>query len=359
VEDLAMNFTSYVGKVFVVESNKAVIRDEQFRAQTYKNGDEIPPGKHVGDLKLIPQRTEVRVQGVKADSDRHTYVLAASNDTGQVFGWTSAANLEGQFKNETAGLAPSKWDLLPRGTNFTCVDTKAFIREGPPDFASKGTTIPIKTFVAVTETAPDGTHVKVSKIKIVQDEMQIEEEIGWTLASNLREGCCDFYFSDEWTNQKGPNACWRRGDYIGPKLLVNIVGAGAEMEQVTLDSLDAYIKLKDAAEEENIQLAIHSAFRTFQRQVELFQAFKHGTGNLAAEPGRSNHQHGQAFDLNTLKNKFNGSDKIYEWLKKNGPKHGFVRTVKNESWHWEYRPVEAKELAAVGRFKLPEFEDTV
>jgi len=41
----------------------------------------------------------------------------------------------------------------------------------------------------------------------------------------------------------------------------------------------------------------------------------------------SNHQYGQAFDLNTRHNMFDGSDKIYEWLKRNGPAHGFVRTV--------------------------------
>jgi len=28
---------------------------------------------------------------------------------------------------------------------------------------------------------------------------------------------------------------------------------------------------------------------------------------------------------------FDGSDKIYEWLKSNGPAHGFVRTVSRES----------------------------
>lgn len=352
-----MNFTSYVGKVFVVESNKAIIRDEQFRKQTYKAGDEIPPGKNVGDVKMIPQRTEVRVLDVKADSDRHTYVLAAAADTGKPFGWTDCMNLEGQFKNETAGLAPAKWDLPPRGTNMTCVDTKAFIREGPPGFKSKETTIPFKSFVAVTETSSDGKHVKVSNIQILQGEMEMGEEIGWTVASNLKDGCADFYFTDEWSNQKGPNACWRKGAYIGPKLLVNIVGVGGEMEQITLDSLDAYIKLKDAADQDNIPLGIHSAFRTFERQAQLFRLFKAGKGNLAAEPGRSNHQHGQAFDLNTLKNKFDGSDKVYEWLKRNAPKHGFVRTVSRESWHWEYRPEEAKELAAAGKFKIAGVND--
>jgi len=39
------------------------------------------------------------------------------------------------------------------------------------------------------------------------------------------------------------------------------------MEQITLDSLAPYLKLKDAAEQENIQLSINSAFRTFQRQA--------------------------------------------------------------------------------------------
>ncbi len=353
-----MNFTSYVGKVFVVESSKSILRDEQFREQKYKTGEELPPGKNVGDVKTIPQRTEVRVLDVKADSSRHTYVLAAATDTEQVFGWTSAMNLEGGFKNETAGLAPAKWDLLPRGTNMTCVDTKAFIREGPPSFASKGTTIPVKSFVAVTETSPDGKHVKVSKIEIVGDDMKIGEEIGWTLASNLKEGCCEFYFSDEWTDKKGPNACWRRGEYIGPKLLVNIVGFGGEMEQITVDSLDAYMKLKDAADQENIQLSINSAFRTFQRQADLRRLFETGQGNLAARPGASNHQHGQAFDLNTRHNVFDGSDKIYEWLKRNAPSHGFVRTVSNESWHWEYRPEEAKELAAAGKFRVNGVDDS-
>ncbi len=74
-----------------------------------------------------------------------------------------------------------------------------------------------------------------------------------------------------------------------------------------------------------------------------------GTGNLAARPGRSNHQHGQAFDLNT--GGFDGN-RIYDWMKKNGPRFGFIRTVNREHWHWEYRPEEAAELAARGEFKL-------
>jgi hypothetical protein len=199
--------------------------------------------------------------------------------------------------------------------------------------------------------------VKVSKLEIVDGKMVTGDEIGWTRSSNLRDGCTDAYFAAEFADQKGPNACWEHGSFIGAKLLVNIVGFGGELEQVTLDSLDAYLKLKDAAEDgDNIQISINSAFRTFERQARLFFQFKHEHGNKAAPAGASNHQHGQAFDLNTRHNVTNGSDKVYEWLKKNGPKHGFVRAVSNESWHWEYRPKEAALLGA-GKFMLPGIKD--
>ncbi|MBC7911352.1 MAG: D-alanyl-D-alanine carboxypeptidase family protein [Pyrinomonadaceae bacterium] len=122
------------------------------------------------------------------------------------------------------------------------------------------------------------------------------------------------------------------------------------MEQITLDSLDAYLKLKDEALQDNINLAIESAFRTFARQANLRRLFEAGKGNPAAKPGRSDHQHGQAFDLNTHHDKFDG-DPIYDWLKMNGPRLGFIRTVSGEPWHWEYVPAEAKTLAELGRFK--------
>lgn len=352
-----MNYKSYVNKTFVVESSKSIIRDEELKERRYRAGDDILPGKRIGDVKTIPQRTEIKVTGVKTDSGRHTFVLAAATGTDRVYGWTAAMNLEGGFKNETAGLAPSKWDLEPSGSNMTCIDANALIRDGEPDFVSRGTTIPLRSFVSVTETSVDGKFVKVSKIQNIEGWTETGEEIGWTKLSNLKDGCSDLYFSDEWTDNKGPNACWRRGEFLGPKLLVNIVGFGGEMEQITLDSLDPYLKLKEAAEEENIQLSINSAFRTFQRQAELRRLFESGRGNLAAKPGHSNHQHGQAFDLNTRHNLFDGTDKIYEWLKLNGPKHGFVRTVSNESWHWEYRPADAPSLLAAGRFKLDGVED--
>lgn len=347
-----MNHRSYPGKVFVVESSLAYIRDDQLKEQRYKAGETLPPGKSVGDIKLIPQHTQVQVKDIKVGPERHIYVFAVANNSGEQFGWTSAKNLLGGFYNETVGLSPTTWALEPLGNNMTCVDELAWIRDGAPTFASKGTTIPIKSFVAVTEKSPDGVHVKVSKITIAQNAMQLGEEIGWTKAANLKDGCADFYFSSAWKDEKGPNGCWRQGTHIGQKLLVNIVGYGAQLEQITVDTLEPYLKLKDAAAEDNIQLAIASAFRTYAHQVILWNMYQAGTGHKAAEPGTSHHQHGQAFDLNTLENVYDGSDKIYEWLKRNAPKLGFIRTVSNESWHWEYRPEKAAELAAQGKFKL-------
>lgn len=353
-----MNVRSYAGKIFIVESSKTVIRDDNLSPSKYQPGDEIPPGKQVGDLKVIPQRTEIVVTDVKADADRHVFVFARpAKDPTSVFGWTSAANLVGSFANETTGFAPASWQREPDGTSKTCIDAQAVLRTGPPTFAATGNTIPQKSFVQVIETSADNLNVRVRRLKIVDGNAIAGDELGWTRASNLRDGCAEFFFSDEWLDQKGPNACWDHGAYIGAKLLVNIVGFGGEMEQVTFDSLNPYLTMMKAAEDEaNLQLSINSAFRTFRRQAELFALFKAGKGNKAAPAGASNHQHGQAFDLNTQHNVVNGTDKIYEWLKRNGPRHGFVRAVSNETWHWEYRPVVAGQLPP-GKFMMPGIHD--
>ena len=353
-----MNIRSYEGKLFVVESSNSIVRDDNLAAQKYKQGDDIPTGRGVGDTKIIPQRTEINVTDVKTDANRHVFVFARlSTDASKVFGWTSAMNLTGGFANETTGFAPGDFQVAPDGKSKTCVDAKAIIREGPPGFAPTAKTIAQKSFVVVTDNSNDKQNVKVSKLNVSDGQAEAGEELGWTRASNLRDGCADFYFSSSWQDQKGPNACWEHGSFIGAKLLVNIVGFGGEMEQVTFDSLEPYLVLSKAAlDQNNIALSINSAFRTFQRQAELFALFKAGKGNKAAPAGGSNHQHGQAFDLNTRHNISDGSDKVYEWLKKNGPQHGFVRAVSNETWHWEYRPAEAAKLGA-GEFMLPGIHD--
>ena len=76
---------------------------------------------------------------------------------------------------------------------------------------------------------------------------------------------------------------------------------------------------------------------------------------LVSAPGDSTHGNGLAIDLNTgtrhptpsVKAPLNES--VYAWLVKNSWKYGFVRTVKTEEWHFDYRPDWAK-LGPYGGF---------
>lgn len=348
-----MNVRTYLGKEFVIESSQAVIRDENLAPLKYQAGDNIPPGSSIGSPKMIPVGTKVNITDVKAPDRKSVFVFARpANDAAGSFGWTKAANIAGGLLGEVVGLSPARFEKEPEGNNKTCVDARAIVRGGPPNFAPTANIIPQKSFVMVTETSADQEFVKVSQLQIVNGEMVVGDQIGWTKAMNLIDGCLGQFFTDELLDQKGPNACWRHGNFIGAKTMVNIIGNDIEMEQITFGTLAPYLELARAARDEgNITLLINSAFRTFQRQAELFELSHHG-GNNAAPPGGSDHQHGQAFDLNTGHNVLDGSDTVYEWLKRNGPKHGFIRTVNKESWHWEYRPVDAARMGP-GQFKLP------
>ena len=344
-----MSIQTYLGKVYVIESNEAVIRNENGVALKYKVGDELPPGAHVSDLKMIPPNTKINVTDVKALDRKYVMVFARpAGDSAGAFGWTKAGNLAGRFLGEVTGFSPSKFEMEPEGNNKTCFDPNALIRGGPPNFVSTGARIPQGSFVFVTETSDDKTNVKVSKLEIVNGDMVVGAEIGWTRLANLADGCSsDQFLTPQWFDPKGPNGCWAHGHPLFPKVMVNIIGVGSEMEQVTYDSLVPYLKMVKAARTEaNVTILINSAFRTYERQAALYKEFLDG-GNNAAPPGSSNHQHGQAFDLNT------GEDEeIYEWLKKNAPKHGFIRTVNKEPWHWEYLPLKAAQLGP-GEFKSP------
>jgi hypothetical protein len=346
-----MKTKSYLGKEFIVISNEARIRraDNLEEAERYKAGDILPVGKNVGDFKIIPKRTLINISDTRTNPAKTLFVFAQPVEGDAPAGWTRGINIEGALVNETVGLSPSRWDAEPDGANQTCIDRNALIRGGAPDFAPLGGVIPFKSYCVVSETSSNKKYVKVSRAQVSGGQVTVSEELGWTAASNLSEGCSDVYFSDAWLDQKGPNACWRAGAYIGAKLLVNIVGRGGEVEQITYDSLNAYIRLKDAALEDRIGLSIESGFRTYRHQEILRDRYEHHNGNKAAKPGRSDHQHGQAFDLNTLPKKYDG-DPIYDWLKVNGPALGFIRTVSGEPWHWEYLPSEAAQLRAQGKF---------
>jgi hypothetical protein len=78
---------------------------------------------------------------------------------------------------------------------------------------------------------------------------------------------------------------------------------------------------------------------------------------LVSAPGDSTHGNGLAMDLNTGTRHPTPSvnapldEKVYTWLITNGWKYGFVRTVKTEEWHFDFKPDWAK-LGPYGGFVM-------
>lgn len=81
-----------------------------------------------------------------------------------------------------------------------------------------------------------------------------------------------------------------------------------------------------AAKKDGVNLQINSGHRSRAEQEKLYAAYKNGTGNLAAKPGTSNHEKGQAID-------FKNNPGAYNWLAKNAQKFGF-KNLPGEPWHY-------------------------
>ena len=160
----------------------------------------------------------------------------------------------------------------------------------------------------------------------------------------------------------------------------------------TKDAAIAYTKMKAAAKRDGITLSVNSAFRPatgnsakwtsasgktgkFTTQESLrrdkgrwessYPASKTVSGKFGsksgdeafifyagsslfkaptAPPGVSKHGNGVALDFNTGSRKFFSrvlNDAVYKWVAFNAHKFGFVRTVSNEEWHFEYIPSKA------------------
>ncbi len=119
----------------------------------------------------------------------------------------------------------------------------------------------------------------------------------------------------------------------------------AQDNTMTTTTACAFDKMASAAKQAGVTITIASGFRTVARQEyfwNCYQTKQCNNGNLAARPGTSNHGRGIALDVNTNCGSQTGAkpncagSKVYQWLKNNGHKYGFKRTVQSEPWHWEY-----------------------
>lgn len=401
-------FKSYLGKEFNIDDSNAVVRNDDLTPKKYQTGDDIPEGKNVGDTvtipdgstiyineisnnfnyvfveaygwtatanlkeslfnetmgisrasydsteahhktvgdakslireeifkypeiqprEIIPQGMFVEIQRTSEDSAGKKFVEVMVCDS--VLGWTSQANLADE------DVAPGLYEVI---------DPDARIRTETKEYSSTGKKLDQGVYLIIKEESTDttsvGEYVKVSYTKADAGGGYIEntdKESVWTSVSNLVKG---------WANFKSQNAVWESGNYIGQIDIVSVVGRKSgtqpEVDKVSGSTLAAYQKLVDAAADDGLKIILTSGFRTFSEQQALWEA--NPNPNEVAKPGHSNHQNGVAFDLKT--DNFNSS--VYNWLKANGPNYGFLRTVDNEHWHWEYRPREAEEHG----YKLP------
>jgi D-alanyl-D-alanine carboxypeptidase len=126
--------------------------------------------------------------------------------------------------------------------------------------------------------------------------------------------------------QAGTPAAKSGGDHghVGEKTgnLVDL-GGGKKVDSSIAGNVRAMIA---AAKKDGIDLKITSAHRSHAEQKVLYDKYKNGTGNLAAKPGTSNHESGQAID-------FTNTPGAHAWLAKNAGRFG-LKNLPGEPWHY-------------------------
>ena len=115
------------------------------------------------------------------------------------------------------------------------------------------------------------------------------------------------------------------GQHLGTVDVVEIDGV-----KVASKTAQAWLDLKAAAAADGVTLKLNSGFRTMDEQQALRSRYLSGNGPVAATPGYSNHQHGQALDIDMV------DPAAKAWMFEHGPTLGWRNTVPSESWHWEY-----------------------
>lgn len=124
----------------------------------------------------------------------------------------------------------------------------------------------------------------------------------------------------------------RTGYENGASYPITVVTADGKPAEVA--TANAYALMQADAAKAGVHLRVRSGFRSQEEQQYLYACYTSCSCNgcnLAAKPGYSNHQSGEALDLNTR------APGVYKWLAKNAGRFGFVRTVASEPWHWEFR----------------------
>ncbi|OAU94474.1 M15 family metallopeptidase [Moraxella catarrhalis] len=140
-------------------------------------------------------------------------------------------------------------------------------------------------------------------------------------------------------------------------------------EKIHPEAYNSLIDMIDKAQKDNIKLSVVSAFRSYQRQKQIWENkwgnrpnddINHAKNILkwSSFPGTSRHHWGTDVDFNSVETaywKSKAGVKVYNWLQNNAPKFGFCQTYddgrqhgyNSEPWHWSYMPVADRYLAQI------------
>ena len=136
---------------------------------------------------------------------------------------------------------------------------------------------------------------------------------------------------------------------------------------------DAFLKMHEDANQNNIYLMINSSYRDFKSQTIVYNNYETSHGEVyadkyAARPGYSEHQTGLALDIfsidGALRSTFKDTE-AYAWLKDNAHKYGFILRYPEgkeditgfsfEPWHYRYVGVEAAKYIYEKQITLEEY----
>lgn len=115
--------------------------------------------------------------------------------------------------------------------------------------------------------------------------------------------------------------------------------------RVSSNASARWLGLYKAAKSAGFNLVANSSFRSHSKQTELYNCYKAGKCNQAAPPGYSNHQSGEAIDIDIVPGANNDPSlrqclsnpkkyPLYNWLSKNAYKYYRYARIADECWHW-------------------------
>lgn len=116
-------------------------------------------------------------------------------------------------------------------------------------------------------------------------------------------------------------------DRIDPMFFDVDLGGAAMMHPEAAAAMSAMVA---AATKDGRPFRVIYSYRTFAKQVEKWDNYQAG-GNLAAQPGTSNHGWAVAVDLGGL------TSSVLGWLRNNARRFGYINDVPSEDWHWTYQ----------------------